>query len=74
MPMAGATGISNLRACISSLPIWTCGTSDQPGGPVKIEHTYELWRGEELLAVASTTLACVNAKGRPQVAPDFCRV
>lgn len=49
-------------------------TTVQDGGHVKIEHTYELLRGEELLAVASTTLACVNAEGRPQPAPDFCRI
>jgi acyl-CoA thioester hydrolase len=38
-------------------------------GHVKIEHAYELLRGDESLAIGATTLACVDAKGRPQALP-----
>src|SRR6201997_711881 len=31
---------------------------------VKIEHKYELFRGETLLAEAETTLGCVNRQGQ----------
>ena len=37
----------------------------------KIEHTYELWRGAELLADGYSTLACVDREGRVQRLPDF---
>jgi acyl-CoA thioester hydrolase len=36
----------------------------------KIEHQYELFRGEELLAIAHTTLAVVDRKGRVQAVPE----
>jgi acyl-CoA thioester hydrolase len=39
-------------------------------GAVKIEHEYELWRGEELLATAATTLACLDAEGRATHLPE----
>lgn len=44
-------------------------------GPVKVEHTYRLYRGDELLAEASTTLACLDREGRartlpPELAPE----
>ena len=38
---------------------------------VKIEHSYELKRNHELLATASTTLACLDRQGRPQPLPDL---
>lgn len=38
---------------------------------VKIEHQYELRRGEELLAVGHSTLACVDREGRPQRLPEL---
>lgn len=38
-------------------------------GHVKLEHGYELFRGEELLATATTTLACVGRDGRPRELP-----
>lgn len=54
------------------------------GSKVKIEHEYELALGEDgrhgersarhvgdVLAIASTTLACVNAEGKIQVLPDW---
>jgi acyl-CoA thioester hydrolase len=39
-------------------------------GPVKIEHAYELRRGEELLATAETTLACLDRTGRARPVPE----
>ena len=39
-------------------------------GAVKLEHRYELRRGDELLAEASSTLACVNQEGRVTPIPD----
>ena len=37
---------------------------------VKIEHEYELRRGDEILATAETTLACVDRSGKAQPIPD----
>jgi acyl-CoA thioester hydrolase len=37
----------------------------------KIEHEYEVKRGDELLCTASTVLACIDRDGRPQRVPDF---
>lgn len=37
----------------------------------KIEHAYELMRGEDLLAEAESTLACVDREGRLQRVPDW---
>ena len=37
---------------------------------VKIEHRYELYRGEELLATASTMLACLDRAGRATPLPE----
>jgi acyl-CoA thioester hydrolase len=39
------------------------------GRRVKVEHQYQLFRDQELLATASTTLACVNRQGRPIAIP-----
>ncbi|MEY5060863.1 MAG: hypothetical protein RIS45_784 [Planctomycetota bacterium] len=38
-------------------------------GPVKVEHTYVLYRGEEILAEASTTLACLDRGGHARPLP-----
>jgi acyl-CoA thioester hydrolase len=38
---------------------------------VRIDHTYQLIRGETLLAEAATTIACVNGKGELEAIPDF---
>ena len=40
-------------------------------GRVKIEHEYRLQRGDELLATAQTTLACLDRNGRPQPLPSI---
>lgn len=37
--------------------------------PVRVEHRYELYRDDELLCEASSTLACVDDKGRLQALP-----
>jgi len=40
---------------------------------VRIDHEYQLHRGQTLLAEASTTIACVNRAGELQHIPDFIR-
>jgi len=40
---------------------------------VRIDHRYEVMRNGELLAEATTTLACVDREGRPQALPDSLR-
>lgn len=37
----------------------------------KIEHEYQLFRGDELLAEAQSVLACVDREGRLQRVPDW---
>jgi len=39
----------------------------------KVEHAYELLRGEELLAQGASTLACVDRSGVVQRIPDWMR-
>lgn len=39
----------------------------------KIEHEYEVYRGEDLLARGETTLACVDRTGRVQRVPEWMR-
>jgi acyl-CoA thioester hydrolase len=46
-------------------------TTLESGGPVKIVHTYVLRRDDAVIATAKTTLACVDAAGRPQAAPAW---
>lgn len=38
--------------------------------PAKLEHSYKLLRGDELLAEASSVIACVNGNGEVQRLPD----
>ena len=38
---------------------------------VRIDHAYELRRGETLLAEATTTIACVGRDGQIRQIPDF---
>ena len=40
-------------------------------GGAKIEHDYQVRRGEELLCTASTVLACIDRTGRPMRVPDL---
>jgi acyl-CoA thioester hydrolase len=39
-------------------------------GAVKVEHSYELWRGDELLVTGATTLACLDREGRARAMPE----
>jgi len=39
-------------------------------GGVKVEHRYEIRRDNEVLTTAQTTLACVDASGRPCAVPE----
>lgn len=39
--------------------------------PARIEHEYRLFRGDELLAEAQTTLACVDRQGQLQRVPEW---
>lgn len=38
--------------------------------PVKIEHSYRLYRGEQLLATATSMLGCVDKDGKIQRIPE----
>ncbi len=40
-----------------------------PSAGVKLEHEYTIRRGKQLLATATTTLACVDAEGKLRPAP-----
>jgi acyl-CoA thioester hydrolase len=37
----------------------------------RLEHRYELYRGEELVATGASTLACISADGRVQRLPEW---
>jgi acyl-CoA thioester hydrolase len=39
----------------------------------KIEHTYQVFRGEDLLTEGFSTLACVDRQGRVQRVPEWLR-
>lgn len=43
-------------------------------GGAKIEHAYEVRRGNELLCTGTTTLACLGSDGRPIRVPDFLKL
>jgi acyl-CoA thioester hydrolase len=45
-------------------------TTLQEVGHVKIGHTYELFRQDELLCSGSTTLACLDRQGRARPLPE----
>lgn len=38
--------------------------------PAKLEHSYRLYRGDELLAEANSVIACVNETGEVQRIPE----
>lgn len=40
------------------------------GSKVKIEHEYELHRGDDRLVTGNTVLACLDREGRPRALPD----
>lgn len=39
----------------------------------RIDHAYEVRKGDDLLSEASTTLACIDKEGRPRSLPEFLR-
>jgi acyl-CoA thioester hydrolase len=41
--------------------------------PAKIEHVYQLFRGDDLIAEATSLIACVDREGRLQRVPDWLR-
>ena len=41
-----------------------------PSAGVKVEHSYEVRRGDELLATGQTTLVCVDRDGKLKPIPD----
>lgn len=47
-----------------------CEPERAKGRLVKIDHAYEILRGQALLATAETTLVCVDRQGRPQPIPS----
>jgi acyl-CoA thioester hydrolase len=40
----------------------------------RIDHRYEILRGQELIAEGATTLACVDREGRVSRLPEWLRV
>ena len=50
--------------------VLTLRTTLRKIGAAKLEHDYELFRGEELLATAHSVLACVDSQGVVQRIPD----
>ena len=40
-------------------------------GSVKVDHSYRLLRGEDLLVTGETTLACLDRAGKPQSLPEI---
>lgn len=42
-----------------------------PSAGVKVEHTYEILRGSDLVATAETTLVCVDREGKVQPVPEW---
>lgn len=40
----------------------------------RVEHHYQVLRGQELLAEATTIVACVDSTGRPRRLPDWLRL
>jgi acyl-CoA thioester hydrolase len=47
----------------------TLRTTVTAAGRASIDHAYELYRGHELLATASTTIVCLDRDGRPRALP-----
>ncbi|MDG2029894.1 MAG: thioesterase family protein [Phycisphaerales bacterium] len=40
-------------------------------GRVKVEHSYRLLRGEDVLVTGATTLACLDETGQARMLPDM---
>lgn len=48
----------------------TLTTKTERLSPVRVDHSYRLRRGEQLLAEGASTLACVGRDGRPTGLPE----
>ena len=53
--------------------VLTLRTKTTKVSAAKIEHSYEIFRGEDLLAEGHSTLACVDRAGRVQRVPEWLR-
>ncbi len=51
----------------------TIRTTVQRTTAVRIDHRYEVFCENRLVAEATSTLACVDRDGRPQALPDYLR-
>src|SRR5262245_58358491 len=63
--------ICNYHASARYDDLLTLRTKVEVVSAVKIEHSYRLFRGEQLLATASSVLACVDRDGKVQRLPDW---
>ena len=54
--------------------VLTLRTTTVKAKGARIEHRYEIRRGEELLAEATTTVACINKAGRVTRLPEWLRL
>jgi len=50
--------------------VLTLTTTTEKLTPLRVDHRYELRRGERLLAEAASTIVCVDREGRPTPLPD----
>jgi acyl-CoA thioester hydrolase len=53
--------------------VLTLRTTVEKTTGVRIDHRYEVLRDGDLVAEGSSTLACVDREGRPQLLPDLLR-
>jgi len=50
--------------------VLTLTTTTERLSPVRVDHSYNLRRGDTLLTEATSTLVCVGPNGRPKPLPD----
>jgi acyl-CoA thioester hydrolase len=66
----GRTELIRFRKPARYDDVLTVVTTLEKTGAVKLEHRYELKRGDEVLAEATSTLACVNREGKIAPIPE----
>lgn len=54
--------------------VLTLRTRTTRSSGAKIEHVYQLLRGDEVIAEGDSTLACVDRAGKVQRVPDWLRL
>lgn len=54
--------------------VLTLRTRTTRSSGAKIEHAYQLLRGDEVIAEGDSTLACVDRSGKVQRVPDWLRL